>query len=149
MSEFSQDYLLYLLAQASNAASSQFHAELASQGVAVGEWRVLASLHPDLNLSVGELSKQCLIQPSTLSRTLDRLERDGLLERNYTREDRRQVKVRLTVDGNKLADSLVAQARVNEERVLNNYNDDEIKHLKETLQKLIMRSADPDGEATI
>lgn len=143
MSDFSQNYLLYLLAQASHAASSQFHEQLAKQGVAVGQWRVLASLHPELNLSVGELSKQCLIPPSTLSRTLDRLERDGLLARNLTRTDRRQVNVRLTTEGKALADTLVAQARENELKILASYSDDEITRLKDTLQELISRSTAP------
>jgi len=68
MSKFSEDYLHYLLAQASAAASASFHAELAAEGIPIGEWRVLASLHPDLCLSVGELSKECLSRTASSNR---------------------------------------------------------------------------------
>ena len=140
MSEFSEDYLLYLLAQASAAASATFHAELAKQGVPAGEWRVLASLHPDLCLSVGELAKECLIQPSTLSRTLDRLENNGTLVRSYTKTDRRQVRVELTEEGKALASSLVSQARRQESQLLKSYSDEEFTRLKDTLRELIARA---------
>ena len=141
MSEFSEDYLLYLLAQASATASAKFHAELATQGVPAGEWRVLASLHPDLCLTVGELAKECLIQPSTLSRTLDRLENNGTLKRSYTKADRRQVRVELTEEGKALAVKLVSQARQQESQILKSYNDEEVTRLKETLRELIARAS--------
>lgn len=141
MSKFSEDYLHYLLAQASAAASASFHAELAAEGIPIGEWRVLASLHPDLCLSVGELSKECLIQPSTLSRTLDRLENSELLKRSYTSEDRRQVRVELSEQGTKLANRLVKQARSQEKSLLASYSDEESNRLKETLRELIARAS--------
>jgi hypothetical protein len=42
---FVDDYLLYLLARASHAASAGFHARLKARGVAVSVWRVVATLH--------------------------------------------------------------------------------------------------------
>lgn len=140
MSHFSEDYLHYLLAQASNAVSASFHAALAQQGIAVGDWRVLASLHPDLRLSVGELAEQCLIPASTLSRTLDRLERDELLARHHDARDRRQVRVQLSPRGQALADQLVHQARAQEQQILASYDAGEIQRLKDTLRELCERT---------
>lgn len=145
MSEFSQDYLLYLLAQASHASSAQFHAQLAKQGILVGEWRVLASLHPNLSLTAGELAKECLAQPSTLSRTLDRLTSGGMLVREYSAIDRRQVRVCLTGKGKRLAQSLVEQAREHESQFLAAYSEVEIQDLKCKLGELINRAKTNNG----
>ncbi|MGB0865383.1 MAG: MarR family winged helix-turn-helix transcriptional regulator [Granulosicoccaceae bacterium] len=144
MSEFSQDYLHYLLAQTSAAVSETFHAKLASQRIPAGEWRVLASLHPDLELSVGELAKECLIKPSTLSRTLDRLESNKLLAREHTHLDRRQVRVGLTTKGRVLACKLIEQAREQEQLFLKNYSAEDIARLKTLLRELTARATKPD-----
>ena len=97
--EFLDDYLLYLMAHASAAASDAFHAELAKQGVSVAVWRILASLYPDKLLNVGVLARRCLLKQPTLTRRLDRLCEQGLTERWHQNQDRRGVLVKLTTEG--------------------------------------------------
>ena len=59
---FVDNYLLYLLARASNEVSAQFHARLKSHGLHVPEWRVLASLSDGDGMTVGELAdRRCSI----------------------------------------------------------------------------------------
>jgi len=113
---FVEDYLLALLAQASHAASADFHARLKARGVAVPVWRVLATLHGVADgATVGQLGQSCLMQQPTMSKLLDRMAAEGLLAR--TRQGR-ETRIALTAKGATLADSLVAEARAHEAALL-------------------------------
>ena len=139
---FTDNYLLYLLAQASAAASEAFHAELTTQGVPVSTWRILASLYPDARLNVGTLARRCLLKQPTLTRTLDRLAADGIIRRLHAKDDRRAVLVELTGDGQRLAAEKVQLAQQHETRVLAGYSEAEVADLKSKLRALLV-----DGEA--
>lgn len=141
---FTGDYLLYLLAQASAAASNSFHADLAALGVSVPKWRILASLHPLGRMTIGQLAKECLQKQPTLTRIVDRLEQDGLVRRSHSLSDRREVRVSLTDKGRELTASLVARARHHEAAILDNYSNDEVEVLKETLRELVRRTSSAD-----
>jgi len=133
---FTDDYLLYLLAQASAAASEAFHAELARDGISVSTWRILASLYPSGRLNVGALARQCLLKQPTLTRTLDRLAEAGLICRDHSAIDRRGVLVRLTDKGRALAAHNVTKAKAHERLILKAYSEAEIAHLKSHLRQL-------------
>mgnify|MGYP001120958451 CR=1 FL=1 len=139
---FTDDYLLYLLAQASAAASHQFHAELAARNIAVSTWRILASLYPDRALSIGELASECIFVQPTLTRMVDRLEASGEVMRSSGGDDRRRVQVRLTASGQALAAQLVAEAKAHERRICGSYSSREIEILKDTLKNLRQRARD-------
>lgn len=138
---FTNDYLLYLLAHASSAASGEFHAYLAQEGMSVPEWRILASLYPDKQRRVGELARSCLQKQPTLTRIVDRMEEDGIVARVYSKENRREVKVSLTDHGKELAAKFVARAQAHENSVLAEYSEAEARVLKEALKVLTRRSA--------
>ena len=141
---FTGDYLLYLLAQASAAASNDFHADIAALGVSVPKWRILASLHPFGRMTIGQLAKECLQKQPTLTRIVDRLEQDGLVRRSPSLSDRREVQVSLTDKGRELSTGLVDRARHHEAAILHDYGPEEIEILKETLRVLIRRTSSTD-----
>ncbi len=137
MTRFIDDYLLYLLAQASSRASAAFHAELAAEGVTVSTWRILATLYPDSPASVGELAESCLAKQSTMTRRIDRLAAAGLVTRAAGADDRRRVEVRLAPSGRTLADRLTVMASAHEAKVLRQYTAAEAAVLKATLTGLL------------
>lgn len=113
---FVEDYLLYLLARASHAASSGFHAQLKERGVAVPVWRVVATLHgADAGETVGALAEACLMQQPTMTKLLDRMAEDGLVTR---RREGRQTRILLTKAGERLAADLIPEARRHEAALL-------------------------------
>jgi len=87
---FTDDYLLYLLAQASAEASAQFHAELAKIGIPVLNWRIFATLYPSTSFTIGDLARDCLSKQTTVTRAVDRLEYSGEVERYRRAGDRRE-----------------------------------------------------------
>lgn len=137
MARFIDDYTLYLLAQASAAASAGFHARLKDQGVAVAEWRILASLYPGQAAGVSELAQTCLTKQSTMTRQIDRLAQQGLVTRQGGDDDRRRVSVTLTEPGRALTARLTQQATAHEAEMLDRLDTTEISALKRALQKLV------------
>jgi len=60
---------------------------------------------------VGELSDALLLRPHSTSELIDRLSRLGLVERNRSPDDRREVRILLTSAGEALLKSLAAAHR--------------------------------------
>lgn len=112
--EFVPDYLLYLLAAASDAASAQFHAHVRSKGLRVPEWRVLACLNDRDGEMITRLAAFSLIEQSRLTKIIIQMEERDLIRRQGDAKDRRRVRVHLTDDGRALAKQLVADARAHE-----------------------------------
>ncbi len=81
----------------------QLNAALRPFGLRVPEWRVLGALHCRRGMSMSELADTAAIDPTTLSRTVDALVRDGLLMRLTDVEDKRVTRLALTAEGTRLA----------------------------------------------
>lgn len=141
---FIDDYLLYLLARASHLISSEFHHELRRRGVGVPVWRVLASLvgSPGGETVTG-LAEVCLLQQPTMTKLLDRMVRDGLVQRSQDARDRRVVRVELTSAGDALATELVAAAKQHEASVLARYPEPEAAALKDLMRGILSRHLKP------
>jgi DNA-binding MarR family transcriptional regulator len=136
---FVEDYLLYLLARASHQASEQFHAVAKARGVSPVEWRVLAFLS-DGPSTIGELAGVTLLQQPTLTKVVDRMQRDGLVARRPEPSDGRRVRVEVTARGRALAADLIPLAQRHEDQVLDGYSPAEARALKAALKKLIERT---------
>lgn len=134
---FVDGYLAYLLAQASSRISREFHREVEAAGLSVTEWRVLASLLGSEGESIGTLAQLALTKQPTLSKVVQRMEADGLVERTGVRRDRRQTVVRLTRKGRGLADSLCARALRHQQAVLEPFGHDNAALLIGMLKELI------------
>ncbi|MCA0240793.1 MAG: MarR family transcriptional regulator [Proteobacteria bacterium] len=134
---FVDGYLAALLAQASHRISAEFHRVARAAGVPVAEWRILASLAGGEALPVGRLAQIVIAPQPTVTRQLDRMAAKGLVERVAHESDRRLALVRITAQGEALADSLVRQARAHEKRVLAPFGPERAAALKQMLAELI------------
>lgn len=136
---FIAGYLAYLLARASHLISGQFHEQLRRQRVPVMQWRVLAALW-DGPKSAREVAEIILQKQPTVSKLLERMERQGLLTREPDAADRRRIVVRLTPDGTALAGPLIDAARAHERAVLEPFGAANAAGLVRALQALIDRN---------
>ncbi len=136
---FIDDYLLYLLARASHAVSAEFHEQLRRRGISVPVWRVLASLVGGEGETVTGLADICLLQQPTMTKLLDRMVRDGLVQRTQDTKDRRVVRVGLTARGEVVVNELLAAAQQHEADVLARHPTAEATDLKELLRGIIAR----------
>ncbi len=134
---FIDDYLAYLLAQASQAVSSTFRSCLAEADVSVIEWRVLSTLSDHPQISVGRLSAIVLCKQPTLSKAIDRMEAKGWVTRSLGRKDRRVIAVAIDKPGMEITRGLLVKARELEELELDGFNKEEVRNLKKILRDLI------------
>ncbi|HEX7006476.1 MAG TPA: MarR family transcriptional regulator [Alphaproteobacteria bacterium] len=137
---FVDNYLLYLLALASHQASGEFHAQLKALGVPVMTWRVLGALDDVDGETVSALARDVLVNQPTLTKIIDRMARDGLVERCAAAGDRRKVLVRITERGRAMVADLKRRALAHEAEVLAGYDAAEAARLKDMLLTLIARS---------
>jgi DNA-binding MarR family transcriptional regulator len=86
-------------------------------------------------VTVGEITEAIEIPHSNVTRTLDRLEKKGLIRRRRGEEDKRQMIVRLTLEGNKAARLMNQVQRELNERLWAGCDDDEKRQLILLLSK--------------
>src|SRR5690606_19085168 len=134
-----------LLARASHLVSAQFHAQLASSGVSVPMWRILASLSDRPSLTIGELAEIVLLKQPTLSKILDRMIEEKLVMRIQASDDRRRVNVSITPTGRQRVEDLLRRAKEHEAEALAGYADSDIENLKSMLRGMIRRLAAPEA----
>ena len=134
---FVADYLLYLLAAASDGASAQFHAEVRRRGLRVPEWRVLACLHDQDGAMITHLARIALVEQSRLTRIIVQMESRGLLTRQSDPRDGRRVRVYLTPQGRALISQLVPLAQAHEQSLLSQLSTQDAARLKPMLRTLL------------
>ncbi|MBS0262585.1 MAG: MarR family transcriptional regulator [Planctomycetes bacterium] len=84
----------YLICATSHAFRLALNTELAKEGITFRQWEVLARIALKGELSQTELAECLGIEAPTLVGILDRMERDGWLERYSCPEDRRRKRIR-------------------------------------------------------
>ena len=86
----------FWIIQAAHAIERAFNEELAPHGITMAQSKVLGWLAHDGALSQAELAERMRVEPPTLAGILDRMERDGWLERFNCPNDRRKKRIRAT-----------------------------------------------------
>lgn len=134
---FVDEYLAYLLAQASHRISADFHLQVNAAGLSITEWRVLASLMGGSGETIGSLARLAITKQPTLSKVVQRMELDGLVERIGVRADRRQTQVRITTAGRRLIGGLCDQAMAHQREVLASFGPERAESFIEMLKTLM------------
>ena len=88
------------------------------------------------DLSLSELSERIRAQNSTVTGIIDRMEREGLVVRERSTEDRRVVKIRLTQKGAELAAEIPVEPMEMFRAALGSLSKDEVRDLLRILSKL-------------
>ncbi len=113
------------------------HGRLVPHGVAPGQLAVLQRLWEQDGLTQAALARAARVEQPTMARTLDRMARDGLIERVPSREDRRAFNVRLTRRGRQLRNAVAAEASGLDKHVLSIMSKSERKHLDGLLRRML------------
>lgn len=135
-------YLVNYLARAFARAHAK---RLAEHGASLGQWAVLMFLWARDGQSQGELSRRVAVEDATMVRSIDRMERDGLVRRVRDARDRRRVNVFLTDRGTALRDPLVPCAIAVNEAATQTFTEAEKRQLSDLLRRMIgsLESAPP------
>lgn len=127
----------YLMNYAARAIARSHAERLASYGAHLGQWSVLMFLWSRDGQTQTELSRGVVIENSTMVRTLDRMERDGLVRRVRSDKDRRRINIFLTDKGWDLQDVLIPCAIATNEEAAKDFTEEEEAQLKGLLVRMI------------
>ena len=130
-------YISYALA----AAHRKLHVELTQQlkclNVQVETWRVLQSLRASDGTTMRELADIVLMNPPTLTKLVDRMVADGLVQRQLSSEDSRRVNLLLTDMGLHLCDEIAEHVEAQNDRIIETMGPEQAELLRAALDKLI------------
>ncbi|HWA59799.1 MAG TPA: MarR family winged helix-turn-helix transcriptional regulator [Caulobacteraceae bacterium] len=93
------DYVLYLAFQVTRRRDLLFDAALAPSGLSLNRWRSLSVIRRLGECTMKSLARYTTIDRTTLTRSVDQLVLDGLVERGGSAADRRKVMLKLTPRG--------------------------------------------------
>lgn len=95
--------------------NQSLQAAMAKQGLSIPKMRTIAALAAKGSLTVNELTVIAVSEQSTMCRTLDQLESDGLVARTASKKDSRVRVVQLTTSGRKIYRRVWPEMHVAEE----------------------------------
>jgi MarR family transcriptional regulator, organic hydroperoxide resistance regulator len=131
------DYLPYLVNRVGTIIADQFGAEaLASHGLSIAMWRVVAVLASAGQQRQIDLAELTSTDASTLSRLVTRLVRLGLVTRARSASSNREVAVKLSAKGAALVARLIPIAREYENVAIAGLPAQELAVLKRCLRRV-------------
>lgn len=126
----------------------EFGRDFAGEEIDEGGFAVLAALRrvgEPFELTPTALNRELLISSGGVTHLVDRLERKGLVVRRPGVDDRRCVRVALTVEGRAVADRAMAVHAATELRLVNGLTPTEQAQLAGLLRKLLLIVDSPAG----
>jgi MarR family transcriptional regulator, organic hydroperoxide resistance regulator len=136
-------HIFYLFGQIYGRRDQQLAKSLRPFRLSVPQWRVLAAL-VDLGTStINRLSDLTVVDRTTLSRTLDRMERNGLVARKRVEADKRSYEMRLTAGGRAMFRRIWPVMSYHNARAIAGLSERELARLKAIIKKMIANVAAP------
>jgi MarR family transcriptional regulator, organic hydroperoxide resistance regulator len=94
------------LARTARSMKRALESRLSKYNVTASQYIVLAQLNDEDGLSLSQLGERLYFDNPTITGIVDRMERDGLVERCRAADDRRVINVLLTQHGKKLLSAI-------------------------------------------
>ena len=138
------DSVGYLLARSRAMLAKALDAALAGSGVTHSQSGILLLLASGNYTTAAALVRETYTDAASMTRMLDRLQKNGLIERVPDDDDRRQVRLRLTATGSTLAARLPAIMTGVLNAQFAGVSAEEIGFLKSLLRKLLQSGAAAD-----
>jgi MarR family transcriptional regulator, transcriptional regulator for hemolysin len=118
------------------AIREYFEAALTQAGASLATWVVLVGIERGGWDNQRNLANDLRIEGATLTRHLDRMERDGLIVRTRDPDDRRQIRVDLTPEGSTVYQRLKAVAQTTGRRATDGLSADDQANLRRILERI-------------
>ncbi|MFZ2950476.1 MAG: MarR family transcriptional regulator [Desulfuromonadaceae bacterium] len=126
----------FLLSKAYQHAWAILREEIEAYDLTPPQFALLCFLWQQDGLTQVELSEKGQIDRSTLGGLIDRLERNGLLERRKHPQDRRAYRIYLTEQGKNMESTLSACAKRSVKKFTSGLDEDEVAELRRMLKIL-------------
>jgi MarR family transcriptional regulator for hemolysin len=124
------------LASTQKLVTRAFEQELAAAGGSQPTWLILLALKQQAWRTQQEIAATVGIEGATLTHHLDRMEKEGLIDRKRDPANRRAVIVELTGAGEEMFLKLAQAAMSFDKRLRKGLSEDEVEAFRETLTRL-------------
>ena len=141
------EYFLYLLYQAERLRQTSLETAMKPLGITLAQWRALAVISRVETCAMTTVSRLSGIDRTTLTRAVDQLVADGLVERQDHPRDRRQVILALTRKGQKTHERAVAILVTRSAEDTDGIPQKRLREASRILQLAIGNMADHEGHA--
>jgi DNA-binding MarR family transcriptional regulator len=131
-----QDSIAFLLGSICRAKRALVGDAMAKVGLYAGQEQLLWSLWQEDGLAQSQLVDRICVQPPTVSKMLDRMEKSGLVTRRPDPEDSRCTRVYLTDEGRALEKSVRSLWLGLEDRLTENLTPEERAQLHDLLTRV-------------
>ncbi|ODS05308.1 putative HTH-type transcriptional regulator YkoM [Vibrio scophthalmi] len=118
-------------------AEKMFDAELKKHGLSVALWPTMMCLWEEEGVTQRDIAAKSKVENSTTTRTLDKLENLGLVERRADPHSRRSYRIYLTEQGRSLKEQLLPIPVAVNQTMLSSLNNKEQQQMIALLQKMV------------
>ncbi|KFI11736.1 MarR family transcriptional regulator [Vibrio coralliilyticus] len=127
----------WLINVVANDAAKTFDTELKKHGLTLALWPTLMCLWEEEGVTQRDIAQKSKVENSTTTRTLDKLENLGLVERQPDPNSRRAFRIYLTDEGRALKETLVPIPMAINQKLLSSLDPKERDEIIRLLQKMV------------
>ncbi len=128
--------LPYLMNRVTSRANQLWTKTLRSHGLTIGRWQVLSVLSQFDGSRIGTIADLSGGEQPAVSRVIDQMERDELVDRRPALDDSRAVQVWITPKGRKLYAALMPEAEAFVTRMVRTLTDTEKRAMNSALERI-------------
>ena len=132
------DFAPYLMNRITHRYNQSLQSAMAEQGLSIPKMRTVAALAASGPLTVNELTVIAVSEQSTMSRTLNQLEDDGLVARTASEKDSRVRVIQLTASGHKIYRRIWPKMHAAEESLFADLSPKQRKDFINTLTQILL-----------
>ncbi len=130
------------LLKAREAAMPRFRPMLRDHGLTEQQWRVIRALAHYGEIDAGELAQRSFLLAPSLTRILQHLENEGLVNRSAHASDQRRTVLTLTAKGNRLFSAVAPDSAALYENIEASFGPERMAKLYELLEQFHQTIAD-------
>ncbi len=131
-----EDHLFFYFSQILSRRTRALNLSLRAHGLDYPRWRVLAVLNEHSGASMGRLADLTSVDRTTLTYTLNLMEREKLVVRRARESDRRNLEIGMTPAGRRLFARILPLALAETEKALAGFAPSEIEALRGALRRI-------------
>lgn len=144
MSKTTRGMTMSRLNSAARLSRTTLAARLLTHGFYAGQDQIMLALAQDDGQTPGQLAQRLGVRPPTITKTINRLQAQGFLDKKASDHDARQAHIFLTETGLDMIKSIEKSVRKTEKQALKGLDKKEQKTLAKLLQRIEANLSDVD-----
>lgn len=131
------ELLPYLMNRLTTKINKLWLNQIREYGLTIPRWQVLSILSAMDGSRIGTLAEMCGLEQAVISRVVDQMQRDGLVERRPAKLDSRAVEVWISEKGRTVHGQLFPLAKSYVDSLVADFSDEEAVRLANSIAKML------------